>query len=185
MRKLLNTPNDFALTVARLALGSMILVHGSQKMLGLFGGPGYAGTVQFMGSMGIPAPFAVLAIMAEFFGGLGLIFGGLTRIAALGVASVMLTAVYKVHLANGFFMNWMGTQKGEGVEFFILAVGLALVVMIRGAGALSLDHWVVGLIDRARLASTKSQVPGSAVVVDARTVSARINVGMREIGMGA
>jgi putative oxidoreductase len=170
MKKLLNTPNDIALTVARLALGVMILAHGSQKLLGWFGGYGFEGTMGFMtGQMGIPAAFAFLAIVAEFFGGIGLIVGGLTRIAAFGVASVMLTAVYKVHLANGFFMNWGGTEKGEGLEFFILAVGLAVVLMIRGAGALSVDRLVLSLWGQRRTAA-ESPV---AVVQDSRTVTAR------------
>jgi putative oxidoreductase len=169
MRKLLNTQNDIALTIARLALGTMILAHGSQKMLGLFGGFGFAGTMGFMtGKLGIPAAFAFLAIVAEFFGGIGLIVGGLTRVAAFGVACVMMVAVLMQHLPNGFFMNWMGSQKGEGVEFFILAIGLALVTMIRGAGALSLDRLAVGFLGRR-----SAGVRGQAVVRDREAVPAR------------
>lgn len=93
----------------------------------------------FTGQMGIPAPFAVLAIAAEFLGGLGLIVGLLGRVAALGVFCVMVVAALQFHLAMGFFMNWSGTQKGEGFEYHILAAGMALAVMIKGSGALSLD----------------------------------------------
>jgi putative oxidoreductase len=139
--RVLATSNDYAATVSRLALGAMILPHGLQKALGLFGGYGFAGTMQFFTqTMHIPAPFAALAIAAEFLGGLGLISGLLGRVAAFGVGFTMLTAALTVHLPNGFFMNWAGNQKGEGVEFFILAIGLAVAVMIKGSGALSLDR---------------------------------------------
>jgi putative oxidoreductase len=89
--------------------------------------------------MHIPAAFAVLAIAAEFLGSLGLITGFLSRIAAFGIAMNMLVAVKMVHGANGFFMNWYGNQKGEGFEYHILAIGLALIVMIYGAGQASVD----------------------------------------------
>ena len=83
---------------------------------------------------------AFLAICAEFMGGLGLIVGFLSRIAAFGIVCVMLVAIFRVHLVNGFFMNWAGDQKGEGFEFHILAIGIGLSILIRGAGALSLDR---------------------------------------------
>ena len=88
----------------------------------------------------IPAVFAFLAIMAEFLGGLGLILGALTRIAAFGLAANMIVAVYMVHWRNGLFMNWSGQQKGEGFEFHILAVAMAVVLMARGGGAASVDR---------------------------------------------
>lgn len=163
MRKLIQTNNDFALTFARIALGSMIVAHGSQKLLGLFGGYGFAGTMNFMTSqMGIPALFAFLAIVAEFFGGLGLITGTLSRVSAFGVGTTLAVAMVKVHLANGFFMNWFGSQKGEGIEFFILALGLAAAVMIRGGGALSVDGFVSKWLD-SRSTRRTSQL-NSAVV---------------------
>lgn len=124
----------------RLALGVVIFPHGLQKTLGWFGGAGFAGTMGFFTQGGIPAVFAFLAICAEFLGGLGLILGGLSRVAAFGVLCVMLVAVYRVHWAVGFFMNWGGNQKGEGFEFHILAVAIALTILFRGAGALSLDR---------------------------------------------
>ena len=94
----------------------------------------------FTGYLHIPAPFAVLAIAAEFFGGLGLILGFLTRIAAFGIAMNMVVAVAMVHSRFGFFMNWTGTQKGEGFEYHLLALAVTAFLMIRGAGALSLDQ---------------------------------------------
>jgi putative oxidoreductase len=94
----------------------------------------------FTGYLHIPAPLAFLAIAAEFFGGLGLILGFLTRIAAFGIAVNMVVAVIMVHSGNGFFMNWTGTQKGEGFEYHLLALAVTAFLMIRGAGALSLDR---------------------------------------------
>lgn len=140
MRKLLATVNDNTLTLMRLVLGVVFFLHGSQKMLGWFGGFGFSGTMQaFTGMMHIPAPFAFLAICAEFFGGLGLILGLLARVAAFGIAVNMIVAVLMVHLPNGPFMNWYGNQKGEGYEYHLLALVLAIPIMIRGAGAFSVD----------------------------------------------
>ena len=144
-RKLLATSNDLTLTLVRLVLGVVFFAHGAQKMLGWFGGYGFHGTMGFFTQqMGIPAPFAFLAICAEFFGGLGLIFGLLGRIAALGIISNMLVAVATVHAHNGFFMNWSGQQKGEGFEYHLLAIALGIVVLIKGSGALSIDRALAG-----------------------------------------
>ena len=141
LRKLLSTPNDFTLTLVRLILGIVFFAHGAQKMLGWFGGHGFHGTMGFFTQhMGIPAPFAFLAICAEFFGGLGLIVGLLSRIAAFGIMVNMLVAIATVHHVNGFFMNWTGQQKGEGFEYHLLAIAMCLLIMIRGAGALSVDR---------------------------------------------
>ncbi len=145
MRKLLSTSNDLTLTLLRLVLGVVFFAHGAQKMLGWFGGFGFQGTMGFFTQrMGIPAPLAFLAICAEFFGGLGLIFGLLSRIAAFGIMVNMLVAIFTVHRFNGLFMNWMGNQKGEGYEYHLLVIALCLVVMIKGAGALSIDRALAG-----------------------------------------
>jgi len=140
-RKLIATDNDAAITVLRLVLGIVFFAHGAQKMLGWFGGYGFTGTMGFFtGMLHIPAVFAFLAIAAEFFGGLGLLFGLLTRVAAFGVFCNMLVAVAMVHHQFGFFMNWAGTQKGEGFEFHLLSLAATVFWMIRGAGAASLDR---------------------------------------------
>lgn len=145
MRKLLATSNDLTLTIVRLVLGIVFFAHGAQKMLGWFGGYGFKGTMGFFTQhQHIPAPLAFLAICAEFFGGLGLMVGLLSRIAAFGIFCNMVVAVLTVHLANGFFMNWTGQQKGEGFEYHLLAVALLLVVMVKGAGALSIDRALSG-----------------------------------------
>src|ERR1700687_916327 len=121
-RKLISTANDWASTILRLTLGVVFFYHGAQKALGWFGGYGFNGTMGFFTQqLGIPAPFAFLAIMAEFLGGLGLIVGFLTRIAAFGVFCNMLVAVCMLHRHFGLFMNWAGNQKGEGYEYHLLA----------------------------------------------------------------
>jgi putative oxidoreductase len=140
-RKLIATDNNTATAILRLATGLVFFAHGAQKMLGWFGGYGFSGTMGFFtGVMHIPAPFAFLAIAAEFFGGLGLILGFLARIAAFGIAVNMLVAIATVHSAFGFFMNWSGTQKGEGFEYHLLVLAITTFLMIRGAGALSVDR---------------------------------------------
>ncbi|HKE25122.1 MAG TPA: DoxX family protein [Bryobacteraceae bacterium] len=140
-RKLIQTNDDPILAVLRFALGVVFFAHGAQKALGWFGGAGYNGTMGFFTqNLGIPAVFAVLAILAEFLGGIGLLLGFLTRIAAFAIAVDMLVAVALVHASNGFFMNWLGNQRGEGYEFHILAIAMALFIIVHGAGALSLDR---------------------------------------------
>jgi putative oxidoreductase len=139
MRELLRTSPSLPLALVRFTLGLVMLMHGAQKMLGWWGGPSFSGTMGFFGSMGIPAPFAFLAIVAEFFGGLGLMIGFLARIAAFGIMVEMIVAIAMVHARNGLFMNWTGKQGGEGFEFHLLAIGMALAVIIGGAGAYSVD----------------------------------------------
>jgi len=133
---------NVALAIPRLVLGIVFFAHGAQKVLGWFGGYGFSGTMGFFThGMGIPAPFALLAICAEFLGGLGLIVGFLSRIAAFGIFCNMLVAVIMVHHHFGFFMNWAGNQKGEGFEFHLLAMAIAFAIMVAGAGALSIDGY--------------------------------------------
>ena len=143
--KLFSTSNDFTLTLVRLALGVTFFMHGAQKMLGWFGGYGFHATMgTFTHYLGIPAPLAFLAICAEFFGGLGLLVGLLSRVAALGIMVNMLVAIATVHHVNGFFMNWTGQQKGEGFEFHILAIALAIIVLVKGSGVVSIDRAIAG-----------------------------------------
>jgi putative oxidoreductase len=145
--KLLATHDEIADAIARLALGIVFFPHGAQKVLGWFGGYGLAGTYGFFTTkMGIPAPFAALAIAAEFLGALGLLFGCLTRVAAFGIFCVMATAVTLIHSHVGFFMNWAAIYPAgtEGFEYHILAIGLAVCVMIRGAGPFSIDRAISG-----------------------------------------
>ena len=141
IRKLTATDNDIATAILRLVLGVIFFAHGAQKTLGWFGGYGFTGTMGFFTKvLHIPAVFALLAIAAEFLGGLGLIFGLFTRVASLGVFCNMIVAVALVHGQFGFFMNWTGTQKGEGFEYHLLLLAAAAFLMIRGGGAASVDR---------------------------------------------
>lgn len=136
---LVATSDSLAGTVLRLTLGIMILPHGLQKTIGAFGGYGFKGTMGYLtGTVGAPWIFALLAILAESVGGLMLIAGAGTRLAALGVGGVMLVAATQ-HRANGFFMNWTGQQKGEGFEFHLLALGIVVALLILGGGRFSVD----------------------------------------------
>jgi putative oxidoreductase len=140
-RKLLSTSDDWTLTLLRLFLGVIFFAHGAQKALGWFGGYGFSGTMGFFTNMmHIPAPFAFLAICAEFLGGIGLILGLLGRVAAFGITCNMVVAVLLVHGKIGFFMNWTGQQKGEGIEYHLLAIAVAVVLMVKGSGAFSIDR---------------------------------------------
>src|SRR5438270_5568529 len=154
IRRVFATDDSAATAIVRLVLGIVFFAHGAQKMLGWFGGFGFAGTMGFFtGTMHIPAPLAFLAIVAEFFGSLGLILGFLTRIAALGIATNMIVAVFTVHLNNGFFMNWTGAQKGEGFEYHLLVLAIAAFLVIRGAGAWSVDRAIANRAIASRLPS--------------------------------
>jgi len=148
LAKLFQTPRDPAALVARIALGLVMLPHGAQKALGWFGGHGMSGTLGFFQSMGIPTVLGLAAIAAEFLGSLGLLTGTLSRLSALGIAANMVVATLTVHLSNGFFMNWSGQQAGEGFEYHLLALGLALVVAIRGGGLWSVDALVARRMTR-------------------------------------
>jgi putative oxidoreductase len=140
-RKLIQTKNDCAIAVVRIALGAVMLPHGLQKSLGLFGGHGFANTLSFFQSgMGIPKPVGVLVILAESVGALALILGFVGRFMAFSIALTMIGAVAMVHAKAGFFMNWNSVGgKYEGFEFHILAIAMAVAVMIRGSGGLSID----------------------------------------------
>jgi putative oxidoreductase len=139
--KLLATSDDWTLTLLRLVMGGIFFAHGAQKALGWFGGYGFSGTMSFFTKMmHIPAPFAFLAICAEFLGGIGLILGALGRISAFGISVNMLVAILMVHAPNGLFMNWGGQQKGEGFEYHLLAIAIGIVLMARGSGPYSIDR---------------------------------------------
>src|SRR2546425_139010 len=125
--------------VIRLALGAIFFAHGAQKMLGWWGGAGFSGTVEAFGKNGMPAPIATLVIAAEFFGGMGVFFGCLTRFAAFGIAAVMTGAIFLVHIHNGFFMNWFNVPgKGHGFECNLGYLAMAVALMLTGAGPLSI-----------------------------------------------
>jgi putative oxidoreductase len=141
-RRLLDTAAAPAPAVARVMLGLVMFPHGAQHALGWFGGYGFSGTLGWMtGTVGIPAPLAVLAIVTELLAPLALVLGVAGRLAAAGIFGLMLVAA-STHTANGFFMNWFGARPAgaEGFEFHLLALALAAVVMLAGSGAWSIDR---------------------------------------------
>lgn len=140
-KSLLRTNDDVGPTILRWTLAVVIFPHGAQKALGWFGGYGFAGTMGYLtDGIGLPWVLALLVIAAELLGPLGLALGLLSRPAAFGIAAVMVGAVVTTHLPHGFFMNWGGDRAGEGFEYHLLVLGIALVLMVRGGGAFSLDR---------------------------------------------
>ena len=123
---------DVALLIARIIVGAVFMAHGAQKLFGAFGGPGLSA---FVGMMG---PLGYLVAIGEFFGGLGLVVGFLSRFSAASIIVIMLGAIAMVHGKVGFFMNWMGNQGGEGFEYHLLAIGILLVILIAGPGRYAL-----------------------------------------------
>ncbi len=129
-------------------LGVVILPHGLQKLLGMFGGYGFSATVEYFSSTGIPSLIGVLIVLGESFGVLFLILGLISRISAAGIAIIMLGAIVMVHGQHGFFLNWFGAQAGEGFEYHLLALGLSIVVIIAGSGKWSLDKELLNRLNR-------------------------------------
>jgi putative oxidoreductase len=127
---------DWALLIARLIVGGVFIAHGSQKLFGAFGGPGLSGVVQMMG------PLGYLVTIGEFFGGLGLVFGFMSRFSAAAIILIMLGAIAMVHGKVGFFMNWMGQQAGEGFEYHLLAIAALSTILIAGPGRFALGHFL-------------------------------------------
>jgi putative oxidoreductase len=141
LKRLIRTGDDTAALILRVMLGVVFFPHGAQKLFGWFGGNGFSGTMAFFtDKMGIPAVLAFLAIMAESVGAVALIAGFLTRVAALGVGTNMVVAIFMVHLPNGFFMNWAGNKQGEGFEYHLLVIAIALALIIKGGGRWSFDR---------------------------------------------
>ncbi len=131
--------SDVSLLILRLTAAIVLWPHGAQKALGWFGGPGIAGTVAGLSShLGLPAPLVYAVIAVEFIGPVLLVLGILTRVAALGIAIDMACAALLVHARNGFFMNFGGRQAGEGVEFFLLLIGIGLALTIAGPGRIAI-----------------------------------------------
>ena len=119
---------DWTLLITRILVGIVFTAHGAQKLFGAFGGPGLSAVVEMMG------PLGYLISIGEFFGGLGLIFGVLSRFSAASITLIMLGAIAMVHAKFGFFMNWAGNQPGEGFEYHLLAFGTLLPIVIAGPG---------------------------------------------------
>ncbi|MCX5714255.1 MAG: DoxX family protein [Candidatus Omnitrophica bacterium] len=139
-KMLIETKDDAAALVLRLMLGIVFFPHGAQKAMGWFGGYGFSATLNaFTQKMHIPVILALLVIGFEFLGAIALVIGFFTRIAAFGIAIIMIVAIYMVHGHNGLFMNWSGMQKGEGFEYHLLVIAIAVALMIKGGGLFSID----------------------------------------------
>lgn len=150
VESLVTTPSDWSLTIIRVVLGVIFFAHGAQKMLGWYGGPGLAQSMQmFTEQLHLPSALSFFVIAGEFVGGIGLVIGLLSRPAALFIALTMSGAIAMVHLRHGLFLNWFGNKQGHGIEYHLLAIALSLVVIVKGAGAFSLDR----LIDEGGLTS--------------------------------
>ena len=145
MKSLFKTnENNWSALIARLALAFVVFPHGAQKLFGWFGGNGFQGTMTYMTTQGgLPFVIALLVILIESIAALMVLFGFATRIAALGIWGLFSIIAVQYHAANGFFMNWFGNQKGEGVEYFIILLGLALALIVSGGGKASADAALV------------------------------------------
>ncbi len=123
------TSADWALFLVRITAGVVFMAHGSQKMFGAFGGPGLGGVARMMG------PIGYLVATAEFFGGLGLILGFLSRFSAASLIGVMLGAIALVHWKNGFFLG-----QRPGFEFNFALIGLLAAVLVAGPGRIAIGR---------------------------------------------
>lgn len=140
LRPILATSDDRASLILRVAFAAVLFPHGAQHALGWFGGYGFTGTYGWMtGTIGVPGPLAALAILTELIAPLFLLVGLGGRVAAAGLGVVLAVAA-TTHSTNGFFMNWVGKQAGEGFEYHLLGVAIALALVVRGSGALSFDR---------------------------------------------
>tara|TARA_R110000868_G_scaffold32516_4_gene118212 strand:+ start:1630 stop:2085 length:456 start_codon:yes stop_codon:yes gene_type:complete len=143
VQKLLRTHPNIGFSIARLTLGLVIFPHGAQKLIGLFGGYGYAATMESLTSqMGLPSFVSFSVIMIEFFGSICLILGLFSRFWALSLTGMFMGIIFTTQLEHGFFMNWFGNQTGEGYEYSLLVIGLALTTIVNGSGKWSIDQLI-------------------------------------------
>jgi putative oxidoreductase len=121
---------SWALLVVRIVVGVIFMAHGAQKLFGAFGGPGLAGIVKMMG------PIGYLVAIGEFFGGLGLVLGFLSRFSAASLIVIMIGAIAMVHGKNGFFLD------KSGFEYNLALIGLLAPILIAGPGSLSVAQYL-------------------------------------------
>ena len=148
--KVIRTDTSAAQFVTRLALGVVIWPHGAQKVLGWYGGPGLAKTMAIFADLGFSAPATVALLLIEFVGSALLVVGLLTRVWALGLGITISVCMALNHVQHGFFMNWSGSQAGEGYEYHLLVLGISLALVLRGGGMLSLDRLLCSAKDRRK-----------------------------------
>lgn len=147
--RLLSTNRSFAMFWVRLPLAVSMILHGYGKVTNMHG------FLRYCDNIGIPPALAVIGACGEFFGGLGVLFGCFSRVAAFGVGCTMTTAAFMRHLlpGYGYLMNWHGALPfgAEGYEFHTLAIGMSLAIMFAGAGVFSVDYLLVRYLTRAAL----------------------------------
>jgi putative oxidoreductase len=141
--KIFGTNNDWAGTLVRLTIGLILFPHGAQKVLGIWGGFGFNGTMgYFTGSLHLPWIIGFLVVFIEFVGSLFLLIGFASRFWSVSIIILMIGIIFTSHINNGFFMNWLGTQKGEGFEYHLLIIGLSVTTLINGSGKYSIDAFL-------------------------------------------
>jgi len=142
-QKIFSTNNDWTGVIIRLTIGLILFPHGAQKMLGIFGGFGFTGTMNFFTSnLHLPWLIGFLVIIIEFVGSISLIAGIASRVWSIAIIILMTGIIFTSHIQNGFFINWFGNQKGEGYEYHLLLIGLSLAMLVNGSGKYSLDKIV-------------------------------------------
>lgn len=146
IQRVLTTDNSLSGLLMRLSAGVIFAAHGAQKLFGSFGGGGLEGTAQWMASIGLQPGYlmALAAGSAEFFGGIALLLGLLTRPAACVLAMTMLVAVITVHLPNGLFLS------NNGYEFGLALLAITGALVLNGGGKLSLDRLLSARLSNGR-----------------------------------
>jgi putative oxidoreductase len=146
IKTLLQTDSDYVYTFLRIIAGIIVFPYGMQKLFGWsgapgFGAPGIKASLEQITARNIPKFIAWLIIIGQSFGSIALISGFVGRIAAGGLF-IIFTGALIVHLPDGWTLNWFGSKKGEGIEYFVLLLSLLLVIVVKGSGALSIDGWL-------------------------------------------
>ncbi|MDO1450257.1 DoxX family protein [Rhodocytophaga aerolata] len=164
MKKVLfQTDQNWASFFIRLGLGIVLFPHGAQKLLGWFGGYGFKATMNYLTrDVGLLWLIALLVILIESIGSLLILAGFTTRVTALLIGIQFIGIILTNHIDNGFFMNWEGTQAGEGFEYHLLVIAMSLVLLMQGGGRYSLDRRI-GTKDAVGETTHKVDSPRQAV----------------------
>ncbi|KAB2918203.1 MAG: DoxX family protein [Bacteroidetes bacterium] len=147
MEQFFSSQNNWAGLLLRVTIAVVLFPHGAQKLLGWFGGFGFDGTMQyFTQTVKLPYIIGLLVILIEFFAPIALVLGVGSKILAAVIAILFVGIMLTSHLNFGFFMNWMGNQAGEGLEYFLLAIGASLALMLNGSGKFAIDNMIVAAL---------------------------------------